>query len=361
MENRNKRKVNSLLSVLVALLLIGSAARAATYQLIDGKTVSGDIVEMDDRGIIVKQADGSYTDPISWARLSQDDLRTLRENPKAAKYAEPFIEETRAERMKAAEIAIKDVPRLSRPPRGSLLMALLSTPVGLVLVLVIYLANLYVAAEVARYTSRPTAVVCVISALAPVLGPALFLYLPLAGQAKAKAPEKDWRPEDEYGTSTATAAAPVASATPTPAPAPQPVSRPPTTSMPRPQWDAAPVVPPQGTVAPEPEAPVEVYEPAPAAAAPALPPTRVFARGQYTFNRRFFETQMPGFFAMVRPDEVKDLILTVRAVRGTYDAMRISRITPTEVTVQVQKGKASEEAVVPFIEIQEVQIKHKDA
>jgi hypothetical protein len=98
-----------------------------------------------------------------------------------------------------------------------------------------------------------------------------------------------------------------------------------------------------------------------AAAGPVLPPTKTFPRGQFTFNRRFFETQMPGYFAVHRPEADKEMVMTIKANRGTYVIQRISRISPNDMYVQVQKGHASEEVMLPFVEIQEVQLKHKDA
>ena len=98
-----------------------------------------------------------------------------------------------------------------------------------------------------------------------------------------------------------------------------------------------------------------------AAAASTLPATKTFPRGQFTFNRRFFETQVPTFFAVVRSEADKDMVLSVKSLRGTHTVQRISRISSNEMYVQVQKGHASEEIVVPFAEIQEVQLKHKDA
>ena len=84
-------------------------------------------------------------------------------------------------------------------------------------------------------------------------------------------------------------------------------------------------------------------------------------RGQFTFNRRFFETQVPGFFAVIRPEADKDMALIFKSSRGTYTAARISRISPSEIYLQIQKGHASEEVIIPFVEIQEVILKHKDA
>jgi hypothetical protein len=93
----------------------------------------------------------------------------------------------------------------------------------------------------------------------------------------------------------------------------------------------------------------------------ALPETVVFQRGQYTFNRRFFETKFASFFGVVRRDADKDMVLVIKAHRGEYTTSRISRIAANDLHIQVQKGPASEEVLVPFQEIQEMRLKHKDA
>jgi hypothetical protein len=70
---------------------------------------------------------------------------------------------------------------------------------------------------------------------------------------------------------------------------------------------------------------------------------------------------VPGFFAVIRPEADKEMTLTFKSTRGTHVAARISRISPSDIYLQVQKGHASEEVVIPFVEIQEVIYKHKDA
>ncbi len=70
---------------------------------------------------------------------------------------------------------------------------------------------------------------------------------------------------------------------------------------------------------------------------------------------------MPGFFGLVRSGEQKDLVLEVKSARGLHQGQRIIRINANDLTLQVAKGHASEEVVIPFSEIQEVQLKHKDA
>ena len=79
------------------------------------------------------------------------------------------------------------------------------------------------------------------------------------------------------------------------------------------------------------------------------------------FNRRFFETKFPGFFGMVRRDAEKDMLLIFHSARGEYTAERISRISANDLHLQVRKAHATEEIMIPFTEIKEVRLKHKDS
>jgi hypothetical protein len=94
---------------------------------------------------------------------------------------------------------------------------------------------------------------------------------------------------------------------------------------------------------------------------PALPPTTTYQRGQFTFNRRFIETKFPGFFGVVRRDADRDMVLVIKSTRGEYDGQRISRIAANDLHLQVRRGHASEEVMIPFVEIQEIRLRHKDA
>jgi hypothetical protein len=312
--------------------MLCASAVAETLHLTDGTTVTGEIVTMDDRGIILKISEGNYSDPIPWNKLSQDDLRTFQQNPKAANFVEPWIELTQADKAQRTQVEIKDVPHLSRPAKGSLIGAMASSGIGVFLLLILYAANIYAAYEISNVRSRPAGVVCGVAAVAPILGPILFLCLPPAITLPEHKTVQEWRPpSEEYADAPTAEAAPVGGG------------------------EAAPVEGEPGKLH------VEGISHGPAAAAPGLPPTKTFARGQYTFNRRFFETQMPSFFGVVRHGPDKDMVLNVRSARGTYIAQRIQRISANDMNLQVQKGHASEGVVVPFVEIQEVQVKHKDA
>jgi len=98
-------------------------------------------------------------------------------------------------------------------------------------------------------------------------------------------------------------------------------------------------------------------------AAPAAEPgaPQIFQRGQFTFNRRFFETKFSGFFSMIRRESEKNLMLTVKTGRALFVVERITRIATNEMHVEVAQGAAKQEVMVPFAEIVEVQLKSKSA
>jgi hypothetical protein len=99
----------------------------------------------------------------------------------------------------------------------------------------------------------------------------------------------------------------------------------------------------------------------PAKEASNVPAATRYQRGQFTFNRRFFETKFPGFFGVVRREAERDLVLEIKSARGQYISQRISRIAANDLHLQVQKGAASEEVMIPFQDIQEIVMRHKDA
>jgi hypothetical protein len=196
--------------------------------------------------------------------------------------------------------------------------ASLMTPAGIAILAVLFLANLLAAYEIAVFRDRPVSLVCGLSVILPVVGPILFLTLP---------------PGEEELTQAAEAA---------------------------PATEAAEAGPQAKKTGPAPASSLSVA----AAEKKARPDasqveTAVFKRGDTTFNRRFFETKFPGFFRVVPGETEKDLVLVVRSVKYEYVAKRISRISSNEMHVQVLRGGT--EVAIPFGEITEVQVKHKDA
>ena len=300
---------------------LGGIAHADTFHMTDGSTLTGEVISMNETGVVLKDANGQYMDRTPWGKFSQEDLKNFLQNPKAAAYVDGFIEPSQADKMKKTEIDVKEVAeRLTRPPKTSLIAAMFSSTVGLFMLFMLYTANIYAAYEIAVFRAQSPGLVCGLAAVVPVIVPIVFLSLP--PKLKKKEIPVDALPPQQFidpGTEAAMAEEAAAQAASEAAAASgQPV-------------------------------------------APTLPPTKTFARGQYTFNRRFFETQMPGFFAIVRAEADRDMVLLMKSARGTYEAQRISRITPSDIHITVHKGHATEDVTLPFLEIQEVQIKHKDA
>ncbi len=326
------------LCLIVALCLgwlLAGAAFAETFQLANGETITGELLtgSENDIGVQIKVGEGKY-ERVPWANFSQEDLKKFSKVQKLEPLVEPFIEITQAEKIKKTEVNIKPPPRLERPAPRSLLGALCSSGLGLLVVVLLYAANVYAGYEISIFRARPTALVCGLSAVVPVIGPIVFLCLPTV----IAPAEETW--------------------TPAPAAAPQGAVADAVNPM-----QAAGAEHPTGLrlagSAPANEA-QDGQSPA-AEQKPAIPPTVTYQRGQFTFNRRFIETKFPGFFGVVRRDADKDMVLVVKCSRGQYVGQRISRIAANDLHLQVQRGHASEEVMIPFVEIQEIQLRHKDA
>ena len=308
-------------------VLFVTLAQAITFEYADGTKVEGEIVQGKAEALKIRVGDNKYED-IPWEKLSQATLKQLAADPKLKlePFVQPFIEIPEDERIKKTEVEIKPVPRLERPAKGSLIGAMFGSSVGLVVMLVLYAANIYAGYEVAVVRAYPPAMVCGISAVAPVIGPIIFLCMP----TKLKSSEEHQHVAEPEAATDSSPLAPEASPTGAPAHA-------------------------SGGLH-------VAHAPATAAAAAAAhPQPQIFKRGQFTFNRRFIETKFSGFFGMVRHGAEKDLVLLVKSARGEFVVTRISRIAANDMHVDVHRAGASQEVQIPFLEIQEIQVKHKDA
>jgi hypothetical protein len=184
----------------------------------------------------------------------------------------------------------------------------------MILLGLLYLANLYAAYEIARFRWRPVPLVCGVSAVLPVIGPTIFLALP--------------RREEEVAVS-ATDEAVAAQSLSVPA---QPVA-----------------------------AAAASHSAGPAARSAAgsnegLP--KLFRRGETTFNRRFFETQFPSLFKVVASEADKDLVLEVSTAAGVTVATRITRISGSDLALKASDGS---ENTVEFAQVLEVKLRDKNA
>jgi hypothetical protein len=323
-----------LLVALLVFVIFAGSLRADTYQLTTGETLNGEVLptSANDSGVQVKVGEGEYK-KVPWDAFSQEDLRKFRDNPKLGPLVEPFIIITPEERVKKTEVPIKQPTRLERPPAQSLFGALVSSGLGLFLLLVVYGATIYAGYEVAIFRAQPVPLVAGLSAipLLGVLAPIIFLAMP----TKVRPIEQTWET--------------------------QPATRPESPEAVNPMQGETPQHPAGLRLADSAPAESAAQGTAPGAAKPTLPATQTFQRGQFTFNRRFIETKFAGFFGVVRHGADKDMVLVVKAARGQYVCIRISRIAANDFHVEVHSGHASEEIMIPFQEIKEIQLKHKDA
>jgi len=294
----------------------------AEYQLTNGDIINGKPASITEEGVVFSLDIGGFSRQVRWTRFTQESLKELAKDPKAKKFAEPFIDippEVRQQEKKKKDITVRPVE--NRLPRHEKIrfLAAWTTPAGLMILLLLYGANIYAAYEVALFRNRPAALVCGLSAVLPVLGPLVFLSLPTL---------------DEHG---AEIHAPPESAE---APVPLPHAA-----------AAAGSVAAGGGLG---IAKTAKEEPSGGAMAPA-----VYKRGDFTFNRRFVETKFSGFFRVVPTEAEKDLVLVVRTNKNEYIAKRVSRISSNEMHLALLRSGV--EQMVPFADVTEFQIRHKDA
>lgn len=323
---------------------------AGVYKLADGGVVSGEPISFNEEGVVLREG-GDIKPRASWASFTQESLKQLLAEAKTRKdagFIEPFIEDLRQEKARQKELILKPVSRVERPAGRTGLLLILTSPIGLVLFFILYLANIYAAYEIAIFRRQPRAVVCVSAAAVPLVGPLICLFLPASMLAMPPEPEATHEAPTLSldSVSSPDATPPVESPQPEPGPAYIPPPPPP-----------APSNRPRPTVGLPTNVPTT-----PAAAAPTAAASKevVYQRGQFTFNRRFFETKMPGFFRIVPSEADKDLVLCIKSARGEFVGKRITSITQTELVLQIFKEEVTADEKIPFTEIQEVQVRPKD-
>jgi hypothetical protein len=316
----------ALLIFVVFAILSGSRADAAEaetntvkLQLVSGSTIEGTPISFLDSGLVVRRPDGILADRVPWTNFTQSALITLNRNFKQAEvFVGHMIERDEEEDPipRDAKVTLKSVTRLERPDPKAGLGVVFSTPLSLAVCVLIYLANLYAGYEVARYRNYHPVMVCAIAAVAPIVGPVLFLCLPTYFEEVI---EEEEVPETQE-------------------------------PMPFQQHAAA---------AKDAAEEAAAAAAAPAAGGPAGPV--IYKRPQTTFNRRFFETKLAPFMKVVPSEAERDLVICVSATRGNFVGTRVARVHATGLGLLVKKGDASTEVEIPFSEVTEVQIRHKDA
>lgn len=326
-----------------------SPAFAGSFPTVDGGVINGDVYAVKDEGVMIKSPDGTYLPKQTWDKFTQDGLKALLPEGKSAAdraIIESLIDDPPKTARAPKEIVVKPVAFPPRPSREHLgFLAMFSSPLGLMMILVLYAATILAGYEVAIYKDQPIGMVCGLAAIpvAGVLSPVAFFFL----KTRPPAPEPFHAGPAPRLMSDRSAPAVITSdlAGASPAPvssvlaAPAPVA----SQLAAPQSLAKAV-----GLAPE------------ARPAQNLPAPVVFSRQDFSFNRRFFETKMVNFLKLVPSTSDKDLVLWIKSARGEFTGRRITQITPADLRLQVFKGGATADETIPFVEIFEVQIRHKD-
>jgi hypothetical protein len=306
-----KKTVHKIFLMISGLCFCGLlvTARADSFELTDGSSVSGNIVTFNENSIMLRMPDDSYTN-LLWTKFSQDALVQLEKNPKLKLLVEPFIEPPTSHRPPKPTITVHEVSHLELPPKQSSFTAFFSSPVGFIILLLIYVANVFAAYEIAIMRTHSIGLVMGVAVVLPILGPVIFLSMPTGRTAGSATPHPEVESES-FALPGAADEIHIAEAS----------------------WQ-------KPSAHPEPQ---------------------IFQRGQFTFNRRFFETKFSNFFSTVRRESDKDLVFVVKTARDQTIVQRITRIASNDVHFEVLQGTARREIMMPFADIQEIQIRHKDA
>ena len=322
-------------------MCVGASLRAETYALNDGTQISGEPVSpYKDEGVVFKLSDGSCSPRVGWDKFPQESIVKLRDAAKTGAdrdMVDPLIDTSADDLAKRKAITVKPVELPERTTRPAGVAGLFLSPVGWFILLVLYAANIFAAFEVAVYRGHSRNMVCGLAAIPfiGVLSPVLFLAIPPkpVPEEEAAAVSSEMQTHSQAST--------------------EPVG-----GLRRRVGEAAPAASePMATI---PSVPSLAGTVQPAAVAIDLPAPVVYSRGEFSFNRRFFETKLAGFFRLVPSPADADLRIHLKSARGDFVGRRIIRITPAELYLQVAKEGATADEMIPLAEILEVQVRHKD-
>ena len=175
---------------------------ADEFKLTDGTVYSGHPTSFNEEGTVIKLDAGGFSPRVPWTKVPQETLKELAQDPKAKAFVEPFIElppDTGKNKAKEREIVLKPVPRAEYYAKKPGFMTAFTTPVGLLLLLAVLGASIYAGYEVAIYKRHPPAVVCGVSAIIPILGPVIFLFVPPMEHVREAPMPEGMEPEPAAG------------------------------------------------------------------------------------------------------------------------------------------------------------------
>lgn len=290
----------------LCLALLALTAGAETLALTDGTTVTGSVLKFDDSGLMLRTAGDAIVN-VPWAKFSQEALKQLAATPKMKPFIEPFIEPDESQKPARPEIKINPVTRLERPAKPSLIGGLVTSPVGWFLLFVLYAANLFAAMEIARFRARPVGQVVGVSAVLPLIAPAVFLALPTQLET----------PPDQLSDEAV----------------------------------AAEVAAEQGQIQEE----IQVAEVLPNEPVKKVAP-QIFSRGKFTFNKRFIETKFADYLGVPK-GMAGHFTMELKTAAEALTVERIAQVNATDALFEtVEKGQTT----IPFTDILEIKLHPKN-
>jgi hypothetical protein len=293
-----------LIIFLFGLVLALKLSAAETLTMMDGASFTGDIVKFDDNGVLLRATGDVYTN-LPWGRFSQDSLKQLSSNAKIKPLVEPFIEPDAATRPARAEIQVNPVERMKLPENPSLFGGLVGSSVGWFVLLLVYLANLYAAYEVSVIRARPAFQVIGLAAVLPIIGPVIFLAMPVRIE--------------------------------------------------KPSENLEELVPAPTFTAGAPKEEIQIVEASWRDENKKKAEPQIFARGKFTFNKRFVETKFAGYIGEPKGDALKNT-MHLKTGKGVFTVERIAQMGVTDMIVEtVERGQVT----VLFTDIQEVKLEPK--
>ncbi len=296
------------------LCLAGLRLPAPDFKMADGAVITGVLVAPNDDGAVIRRASGGLTSRMGWDRFAQDTLRELAKTPELKEVVEAFIDAAEpGPEEERPEIVVKDPPgKVARPTRAPGLISSLSTPAGLFILLIFFLANLYAAYEVSVFRNYPAAAVVGSSVILPILGPILFFCMPTRVRSDVELESQFEAPQEvaNTGAQELSAAGLAGSGL----------------SLTAGKAASGPVV-----------------------------AHATYKASDTEFNRAFFERTFPLFFRVTR-SESEATVMAVRSSKGEVVATRVSRISSNEIGLITQKGH---EIQLRFADISEVTVRGK--
>lgn len=348
---------------------VGWSQEFKTFQLkkaVRGsKELKGKIFKASGSGILFRLESGGLSSRIGYNNFTEESLKALIDmDPNVKRFAGGMI--GGPAQSGGGSIPITPAParqaldpptvnkvesRPELPEKRGVLGALFGTGPGLILILLVWGANIWAGYAIGIYRKWPKWMVPTISAAAPIVAPIVFMSMKPKKVAKkdgtvAADDDEDAKPAKKKG---AAVAKPVAKAKVVTARPGAPGAG---AAAPRPAAGAAAAAPAQAA------APIAApAQPGAAAAAPQLE-AAAYVKGEVNINKRFIETKFAPFFKLVPDEPYRSAWICFITTRGEFWAKRIPKITQTDITIQCpQEGGGTTDQVCQIADIKEIHLR----